>query len=164
MNEAKRLGVYGGSFDPPHTAHIALAKHAVAQFVLDELRIIPTGDSWHKARALTPSPHRLAMTRLAFADVPQAVVDPREIDRQGATYTVDTLEELKAEQPEADLYLFIGADQAHAFQTWHRWQDIVGSPPWWWPTDGKATQAGGSVSGTMGHPPTHNAWTCQAWM
>jgi nicotinate-nucleotide adenylyltransferase len=126
MNQAKRLGVYGGSFDPPHTAHIALAKHAVAQFVLDELRIIPTGDSWHKARALTPSPHRLAMTRLAFADVPQAVVDPREIDRQGATYTVDTLEELKAEQPEADLYLFIGADQAHAFQTWHRWQDIVG--------------------------------------
>jgi nicotinate-nucleotide adenylyltransferase len=66
------------------------------------------------------------MTRLAFADVPQTVVDPREIDRQGATYTVDTLEELKAEQPEADLYLFIGADQANAFKTWHRWQEILG--------------------------------------
>ena len=66
------------------------------------------------------------MTRLAFADVPQTLVDPREIDREGATYTVDTLEELKAEQPEADLYLFIGADQANAFKTWHRWQDILG--------------------------------------
>ena len=66
------------------------------------------------------------MTRLAFADVAQAMVDPREIDREGATYTFDTLQELKAEQPEADLYLFIGADQANAFKTWHRWQEILG--------------------------------------
>ena len=125
MNHAKRLGIFGGSFDPPHIAHIALAKHAVAQFELAELRIVPTGDPWHKDRTLTPSPHRLAMTRLAFAEVPQAVVDPREIDREGATYTVDTLEELKAQAPEADLYLFIGADQAHAFKTWNRWQEIL---------------------------------------
>ena len=126
MNHAKRLGIFGGSFDPPHIAHIALAKHAIAQFHLNELRIIPTGDAWHKARTLTPSPHRLAMTRLAFADVAHTVVDPREIDRQGATYTVDTLQELKAEQPQADVYLFIGADQANAFKTWHRWQEILG--------------------------------------
>ena len=126
MNHAKRLGIFGGSFDPPHIAHIALAKHAIAQFDLNELRIIPTGDAWHKARILTPSPHRLAMTRLAFADVAHTVVDPREIDRQGATYTVDTLQELKAEQPQADVYLFIGADQANAFKTWHRWQEILG--------------------------------------
>lgn len=125
MNQAKRLGIFGGSFDPPHTAHIALAKHAVDQFDLDELRIIPTGDAWHKDRSLTASPHRLAMTRLAFAGVSQALVDPREIDRQGATYTVDTLEQLKTEQPEAHLYLFMGADQANAFKTWHRWQDIL---------------------------------------
>jgi len=125
MHHKARLGLFGGSFDPPHIAHIALAKHAIEQFDLAELRIIPTGDAWHKARTLTPSPHRLAMTRLAFADMPQATVDPREIDRQGATYTVDTLQELKAEQPEADLYLFIGADQANAFQTWHRWQEIL---------------------------------------
>jgi nicotinate-nucleotide adenylyltransferase len=126
MNHAKRLGIFGGSFDPPHTAHIALAKHAIEQFGLAELRIIPTGDAWHKARTLTPSPHRLAMTRLAFADVAHKTVDPREIDREGATYTVETLEELKAETPEADLYLFIGADQANAFKTWHRWQAILG--------------------------------------
>ena len=125
MNHAKRLGIFGGSFDPPHTAHIALAKHAIAQFDLNELRIIPTGDAWHKARTLTPSPHRLAMTRLAFAEVSQTLVDSREIDRKGATYTVETLEELKAEQPDTDLYLFIGADQANAFKTWHCWQEIL---------------------------------------
>ena len=122
----KRMGMFGGAFDPPHIAHIALAKHAIAQFDLDELRIIPTGDAWHKARKLTPSPHRLAMTRLAFADVARVVVDPREIDRDGATYTFDTLQALQAEMPAVDWYLFIGADQANAFQTWHRWQEILG--------------------------------------
>ena len=122
----KRMGMFGGAFDPPHIAHIALAKHAIAQFDLDALRIIPTGDAWHKARKLTPSPHRLAMTRLAFADVARVVVDPREIDRDGATYTFDTLQALQAEIPAVDWYLFIGADQANAFQTWHRWQEILG--------------------------------------
>ena len=125
MSQAKRLGMFGGSFDPPHIAHVALAQHAIEQFQLDELRIMPTGDAWHKSRNLTPSPHRLAMTRLAFADLQQAVVDTREIDRSGATYTLDTLHELLTEVPDAQLYLFIGADQAHAFKTWHRWQDIL---------------------------------------
>ena len=126
MNQQpKRLGIFGGSFDPPHLAHIALAQHAIDQFALDELRIIPTGDAWHKTRTLTPSPHRLAMTRLAFAPVAKAMVDTREIDRLGATYTIDTLQELHAAHPQDALFLFIGADQAQAFQTWHRWQDIL---------------------------------------
>lgn len=125
MNHAKRLGMFGGSFDPPHIAHVALAQHAIEQFQLDELRIIPTGDAWHKSRNLTPSPHRLAMTRLAFANQQQTAVDTREIDRSGATYTIDTLHELHAEVPDAQLFLFIGADQAQAFKTWHRWQDIL---------------------------------------
>jgi nicotinate-nucleotide adenylyltransferase len=66
------------------------------------------------------------MTRLAFAEVPHTVVDSREIDRSGATYTIDTLQELHAEVPDAQFYLFIGADQAQAFKTWHRWQEILG--------------------------------------
>ena len=125
MKHTKRLGIFGGSFDPPHIAHTALAKHAVEQFDLAKLLVIPTGDAWHKTRTLTASPHRLAMARLAFADVPQTCVDSREIDRDGTTYTVDTLQELKAENPDADLYLFIGADQANAFKTWHRWQAVL---------------------------------------
>ena len=73
-----------------------------------------------KKEALSPRTLRRTLTLL------QAVVDPRELDREGATYTFDTLQELKAEQPDADLYLFIGADQANAFKTWHRWQEILG--------------------------------------
>jgi nicotinate-nucleotide adenylyltransferase len=125
VNKPKRVGIFGGAFDPPHLAHVALAQHALDQLGLDELRILPTGDAWHKTRVLTASPHRLAMTRLAFAELPHTVVDTREIDRLGATYTFDTLQALHAEQPDAALYLFIGADQAKSFQTWHRWQDIL---------------------------------------
>jgi nicotinate-nucleotide adenylyltransferase len=125
MRHKPRLGVFGGAFDPPHIAHVALAQHAIAQFDLQQLRVIPTGDAWHKDHTLTASPHRLAMTRLAFETIPHVWVDDREINRAGATYTYDTLLELKTEHPDDDLFLFIGADQANAFKTWHRWQDIL---------------------------------------
>lgn len=120
-----RVGVFGGAFDPPHQAHLALAQAALTQFKLDRLYVIPTGHAWHKTRTLTASHHRLAMTRLAFADQPHVWVDPREIERDGPTYTVDTLTSLQQELPGASLFLFIGADQAQAFKTWHRWQDIL---------------------------------------
>ena len=88
----KRLGICGGSFDPPHQAHITLATRAIEQLHLDRLLVIPTGDAWHKTRNLTLAPHRLAMTRLAFTELPKVSVDSREIDRHGPTYTMDTLE------------------------------------------------------------------------
>ncbi len=120
-----RLGMFGGAFDPPHLAHVALARSAIAQLGLDELRVFPTGQAWHKARALTPAIHRLAMARLAFADVPGAVVDGRELQRQGPTYTVDTLRELRAEHPAVDLFLIIGADQAQALDSWRESAEIA---------------------------------------
>jgi len=126
QNEAiERLGIFGGSFDPPHQAHFTLALRAIEQLHLDRLLVIPTGDAWHKARDLTLAPHRLAMTRLAFADVHKVVVDSREIDRHGSTFTFDTLEEMARDYPFAKLFLCIGGDQAHAFTTWHRWKDIL---------------------------------------
>ena len=124
MNQAMRLGMFGGSFDPPHIAHVALAQHAIEQFQLDELRIIPTGDAWHKSRNLTPSPHRLAMTRLAFAHVPQVVVDDREILRTGPSYTVDTLNQLQNEFPQAQLFLLLGDDQRRSLPHWHQIEQI----------------------------------------
>ena len=120
-----RVGVFGGAFDPPHLAHHALAQAAVSQFQLDQLLIMPTGQAWHKSRTLSPAEHRLAMARLAFADVPQVQVDARETQRSGPTYTFDTLTELRREHPQAELFLFIGSDQAQAFQTWHEWQGIL---------------------------------------
>ncbi|MDP2000403.1 MAG: nicotinate (nicotinamide) nucleotide adenylyltransferase [Rhodoferax sp.] len=121
----RRMGVFGGAFDPPHAAHVALAQAAVDQLQLDELRIIPTGQAWHKSRALSAAHHRLAMAQLAFSEVSRAVIDPRETLRAGPTYTVDTLRELKAQWPDAELFLVLGEDQAHALPSWHEWQEIV---------------------------------------
>jgi nicotinate-nucleotide adenylyltransferase len=120
-----RVGVFGGAFDPPHLAHHALAQAAVSQFQLDRLLVMPTGQAWHKSRDLTPAEHRLAMARLAFENVPQVQVDARETQRSGPTYTFDTLTELHHEHPQAELFLFIGSDQAQAFHTWHQWQGIL---------------------------------------
>lgn len=121
---ARRVGVFGGAFDPPHVAHVALARAAVEQLQLDELRIFPTGDAWHKANVLSPAQHRLAMARIAFDDLPHTIVDERELHRPGPTYTIDTLRELKAEQPQAELFLIMGEDQAVSLTRWREWQAI----------------------------------------
>ena len=123
---ARRIGVFGGAFDPPHRAHAALALVAVSELLLDELRIVPTGQAWHKARHLSAAGHRLAMTRLAFEGVPHVVVDDRELQRAGPSFTIDTLEALQDENPGAQLYLIMGEDQFLAFKQWHRWKDIAG--------------------------------------
>jgi nicotinate-nucleotide adenylyltransferase len=122
----KRIGMFGGAFDPPHSAHLALAQLAVAALELDALHIIPTGQAWHKARTLSSREHRLAMTQLAFQGIPHVVVDNRELQRSGPTFTIDTLEALQLENPGAQLYLIMGADQFAAFKQWHKWQAIAG--------------------------------------
>ena len=122
--QVRRMGVFGGAFDPPHLGHRALAQAALAQLQLDALCIIPTGQAWHKARDLTPALHRLAMAELAFAGLEGVTVDPRETRRPGASYTVDTLRELRSEHPQAQLFLILGQDQAQALTSWHRWEEI----------------------------------------
>ena len=120
-----RIGVFGGAFDPPHNAHVALARAAQTQLELAELRVFPTGQAWHKARPLSRAQDRLAMAELAFADLPGVVVDPRETRRDGPTYTLDTLRELRNERPATQLVLLIGADQAAALRSWHGWEEIL---------------------------------------
>jgi nicotinate-nucleotide adenylyltransferase len=115
----QRIGVFGGAFDPPHRAHVALALAALQQLGLDQLRIVPTGTAWHKSRGLTPAQHRLAMARLAFGPLEKVVVDEREICRSGPSYTVDTLREILTEFPLGELFLVLGEDQAAAFNSWH---------------------------------------------
>jgi len=121
----QRIGVFGGAFDPPHLAHLALAQAAVAQLQLTQIRIVPTGQAWHKPRTLTDATHRLAMAELAFQPMPQAVVDACETLRDGPSYTIDTLHEFHAEMPNAQLMLIIGADQAQALPSWKSWQNMV---------------------------------------
>lgn len=121
----RRVGVFGGAFDPPHWAHRRLAETALSQLQLDRLHILPTGQAWHKTRALSPAVHRLAMCERAFAALPKVVLDEREIRRQGPSYTADTLQELAAAYPQATLFLVLGADQLLAFRTWDRWAEVL---------------------------------------
>lgn len=117
--------MFGGAFDPPHRAHVALADAAVRQLALDPLFVFPTGQAWHKSRSLAPAAHRLAMARLAFGGLPDTVVDDRELRRSGATYSIDTLRELRSGFPEAELFLLMGEDQAAGFTGWRDWQGIA---------------------------------------
>ena len=121
----RRIGIFGGAFDPPHAAHIALVRAVMADLELDELRVIPTGYAWHKARPLSLPQHRLAMARLAFADMPGIFVDDRETRREGPSYTIDTLRELKSQWPDSELFLLMGEDQARALPSWRAWQEIL---------------------------------------
>jgi nicotinate-nucleotide adenylyltransferase len=120
----ERLGVFGGAFDPPHLAHVALVEAAMCQLQLDQVCVLPTGQAWHKPRKLSDAEHRLAMTRLAFAHLSQVVVDEREILRTGPSYTVDTLNELQSEYPHAQLYLLLGDDQRRSLPSWHQIGEI----------------------------------------
>ena len=122
----RRIGLFGGAFDPPHIAHVALARAAIEQLRLDVLFVMPTGEAWHKSRSLTPAAHRLEMAHLAFAELDCVVVDPRETLRTGPSYTVDTLLELRTEFPKAQLFLIIGEDQAQTLGSWHRFSEIPG--------------------------------------
>lgn len=121
----RRIGVFGGAFDPPHHAHVALAEAAIDQFDLAALHVVPTGQAWHKARVLSAPAHRLAMAQLAFGHLARAVVDGRELHRTGPTFTIDTLQALQDENPGCQLCLFIGADQLAAFKQWHQWKAIL---------------------------------------
>ncbi len=126
MTTAPRIGLLGGSFDPPHLAHRALGRVAQRELALDELRWLPAGAPWQKAdRALAAPEHRLAMLRLLLEGEPRSVVDARELQRQGPSYTLDTVTELQAERPDAQWFLIIGQDQYGRFDTWRDWPALL---------------------------------------
>jgi nicotinate-nucleotide adenylyltransferase len=116
-----RLGVFGGTFDPVHNGHVAAAVNARRQLELDRVVVVPARDPWQKQdRELAPAGARLAMLEAAMAGVEGVDVSRLELDRPGPTYTADTLEELHKQQPDADLFLIVGADAASDLATWDR--------------------------------------------
>lgn len=125
MNAPKRVGLYGGSFDPPHRGHVALARTALEHLRLDELRWVPAGVPWQKSRTLAPVPDRQAMVMAAIAGEPRFVLEPCELWRPGPSYMIDTVRELQAAEPDADWFLVIGQDQYANLHTWHEWRDLV---------------------------------------
>jgi len=117
-----RIGLLGGSFDPVHRAHVALALVTQQALGLDQVQLIPAGQPWQRPPLSATANQRLAMLHLATQGHPSLVVNPIETQRAGPTYTIDTLESLPGEHT---YYWILGADQLHNFCTWHRWQDIA---------------------------------------
>ena len=117
--------MYGGSFDPVHIGHLRSALEVSQAQELDELRFLPSGNPPHRARAQVANEHRLKMLQLAVDGAPGIGIDDRELGRKSTSYSIDTLETIQAENPQAELTLIIGMDQFNAFDTWHRWQELL---------------------------------------
>lgn len=122
-----RIAVYGGSFNPPHPAHVRAARLAYAALAPDKLLVIPAADPPHKALAAgSPTPEeRFELTKLAFRDFPEAEISDMELRRGGESYTSDTVEELAREYPGAELWLVIGTDMLTSFERWHEFRSIL---------------------------------------
>ena len=121
-----RLGVMGGTFDPIHHGHLVAASEVASMFELDEVVFVPTGEPWHKpaAQQVSPAEHRYLMTVVATASNPRFTVSRVDIDRPGPTYTIDTLRDLKAARPDAELFFITGADAMAQILSWKDIQEL----------------------------------------
>lgn len=114
----------GGTFDPVHNGHLVAASEVADLFELDEVVFVPTGQPWQKSRDVTPAEDRYLMTVIATASNPRFSVSRVDIDRGGATYTRDTLRDLRALNPDADLYFITGADALASILSWQDWEEM----------------------------------------
>ena len=117
----ERVGILGGTFDPVHVAHLVAATAARDQLRLDRVLVVVAGDPWMKrGRVLAPAELRFEMVAAAIDEVDGLAASRLEIDRDGPTYTVDTVETLRAEMPRTELFLIMGSDVAASLESWHR--------------------------------------------
>ena len=120
------IGVLGGTFDPIHCGHLRVALDVQQALALDEVRLLPLNQAVHRPQPIATVEQRLAMIRAAIAEEPHLVLDDRELRRGGRSYTVETLESLRAELgPTSSICLLVGADAFNAFLDWHRPMDIL---------------------------------------
>lgn len=118
----QRIGLLGGSFDPVHIAHIALANAALYNLQLHQVQLLPASQPWQKGQLGASAPHRLAMLELACAPYQNLVINPIEIERGGTTYTYETVSQLPSDK---DYFWILGSDQIQNFTQWHNWQGIL---------------------------------------
>ncbi len=118
------IGLFGGTFDPIHYGHLRTAFELWQLLQLEQVRFLPTGNPPHRESSLAPSELRLSMVRAAIAGQNAFVVDDREMRRNGVSYTVDTLLDLRGEYPERSLCLLLGMDAFLGVPHWHRWREI----------------------------------------
>lgn len=123
MLRTVRRGILGGTFDPPHLAHLFAGEAAYRDLALDVVTFVPAGAPWQKAgRRMTSVEDRWQMTQLAVADIPYFEADDREVRREGWTYTVDTLHSFPDDE---QLFLILGADAARGVPTWNSYEDVL---------------------------------------
>ena len=121
----QKAGILGGTFDPVHNAHLAMARAALESLKLEKILFMPTGAPRYRAPAVASGEHRVAMLRLALADDDSCEIDARELAPGASGYTVDTLKELRLELGAGtELWLLMGADQYAKLESWHRPQDV----------------------------------------
>lgn len=120
-----KVALLGGSFDPVHRGHMALAQAALEQLPIDELWWVPVGQAWQKSRPLTAAHHRVAMLELAVGREARQRIEPCEIQREGATYTIDTLNTLATAHPGVVWHLLLGWDQLLNLPTWKQWAELT---------------------------------------
>lgn len=123
----RRVGLFGGTFDPPHVGHLVTAVNVRHALSLDVVILMVANVPWQKegSREITPACDRLAMVEAAVRDVPGLVPGRQEIDHGGPSYTADTLSMLAVEQPDAQFFTIIGDDAAAGLHTWTRWEEVV---------------------------------------
>lgn len=122
----KRIGVLGGTFDPPHNAHLAVAAHARDQLSLDRVLLVVANQPWQKVgeRAVTPAADRLAMVEAMVADVSGLEASDIDIARGGLTYTADTMGDVAQRWPASERWLVVGSDVARSLHTWERLDEV----------------------------------------
>ena len=121
----RRIGVMGGTFDPIHHGHLVAASEVQAQFGMEQVIFVPTGQPWQKGHEeVSSAEDRYLMTVVATASNPRFSVSRADIDRGGPTYTIDTLGDLKDQYPDAELYFITGADALAQILSWHRVQEL----------------------------------------
>lgn len=121
-----RIGIFGGTFDPPHVGHLAAAVNVRHALALDVVLLVVANVPWQKVgeRAVSAAADRLELVRLAVGDVEGLEVDDREIRRGGDSYTADTVAELLAEDPRRELFVIVGSDAAAGLPTWERIEEV----------------------------------------
>ncbi len=123
---AKRVGLLGGTFDPPHNGHLVVADQVRQRLDLDEVRLVVSNQPWQKvgSRAITPAPQRLELVAAAVADDDGLRAESVELELGGPSYTVVSLQELRRREPDTEWFVIVGADAAAGLDTWHRADEL----------------------------------------
>lgn len=121
----KRLGILGGTFDPIHSAHLVLALEACEQRDLDAVILVPAGDPWQKGATTASAQDRLKLVQDAAAGHDKLLVSSVDVDREGPSYTIDTIRDLQAEYPDAEFEFIIGSDALANLPTWKSYEELA---------------------------------------